>query len=770
MREYEKAKDFYEQAIEIETKAFGPDHVNIATTYNNLGLVYKDMGENKKAKDFYERAMEIQTKAFGPDHVNIATTYNNLGLVYHDMKQYEIAKDFYEQAIEIQTKAFGPDNVNIATTYSNLGSIYTEIGDYEKAKDFYERAMKVQATVFGPDHVKLAATYNNLGSVYSKIEEYEKAEEIYQQALQIKTKIFGYNHGNTVTTYNNLGSVYLSNGEYVKARDLYEQAIDIQAKVSGPDHVFYAAMCNNLGFVYMRLEEYDKAKDLYERALDIDSIAEFLNMAATFNNLGCAYSHLKEYEMAKHYFERALLLKTKISVPNQPFNKGTILGNLISVCSLLGENDKTKYLSEQALEFEIDQIYSSCNEINEIDSCQLIDNIKLLPDSTLYGLEYRKQGIDCTVKEMKDSDLTGDTTTKMKKSYTIPDDDIENDDDFFIENFLDEYYGIRDEIHDILRSFSWIRGGYGVRWKPRLALYVTVAAERQNDEDALRKEIDETFRWKASPYFEFEPEPKKSRFRWLSDLEVVKKENSFNPLTGKIDDECETRAKGTVTMFCRKESTHYALTCFHTSCITDRRVAGYEFNFSEDWKEIKQIYETISTGEITDENEYYYLPLMDEEIKLGSPCRQSFNENTDIMAIEVIDEEMISCDHFTIEEPDWKELWERVADQLRKGGASVTKYDGGATGEILDITFTLTCPETDRFIFKNVIAIKCVRPFLKEGDSGVLIYFYDKVTESQIAFGYGVCAHERDDETIYLVFGLNDALKHLNLEKCYCYM
>ncbi|XP_046863552.1 kinesin light chain 1-like [Xenia sp. Carnegie-2017] len=135
MGEYEKAKDFYERAMKIETKAFGPDHVNIATTYSNLGTVYSKMGEYEKAKDFYERAIEIETKAFGPDHVNIAIRYNNLGSVYSKMGEYEKAKDFYERAIEIETKAFGPDHVNIAIRYSNLGSVYSKMGEYEKAKE-----------------------------------------------------------------------------------------------------------------------------------------------------------------------------------------------------------------------------------------------------------------------------------------------------------------------------------------------------------------------------------------------------------------------------------------------------------------------------------------------------------------------------------------------------------------------------------------------------------------------------------------------------------
>ncbi|XP_046849824.1 uncharacterized protein LOC124443376 isoform X2 [Xenia sp. Carnegie-2017] len=101
MGEYKKAKDFYEGAIEIQMKTFGPDHVNIATMYSNLGSVYSDMGEYEKAKDFYERATKIQTKAFGPDCVNIAATCNNLRLVSRGMVKVEKAKDFFELAMEI---------------------------------------------------------------------------------------------------------------------------------------------------------------------------------------------------------------------------------------------------------------------------------------------------------------------------------------------------------------------------------------------------------------------------------------------------------------------------------------------------------------------------------------------------------------------------------------------------------------------------------------------------------------------------------------------
>ena len=53
---------------------------------------------------------------------------------------------------------------------------------------------------------------------------------------------------------------------------------------------------------------------------------------------------------------------------------------------------------------------------------------------------------------MKDSDLTVATNTEMKKPDTLPGHDGEKNDDFFVKNFLDEYYGIRDDVHDVLEK------------------------------------------------------------------------------------------------------------------------------------------------------------------------------------------------------------------------------------------------------------------------------------------------------------------------------
>ena len=44
--------------------------------------MYCAKGEFDKAKDYHERALAIREKQLSPDHVDVARSYNNLGVVY----------------------------------------------------------------------------------------------------------------------------------------------------------------------------------------------------------------------------------------------------------------------------------------------------------------------------------------------------------------------------------------------------------------------------------------------------------------------------------------------------------------------------------------------------------------------------------------------------------------------------------------------------------------------------------------------------------------
>ncbi len=49
MNNYKKSLKYHEKYLKIEIKLVGEEHLNVAASYNSMGLVYKSMGNYTKA-------------------------------------------------------------------------------------------------------------------------------------------------------------------------------------------------------------------------------------------------------------------------------------------------------------------------------------------------------------------------------------------------------------------------------------------------------------------------------------------------------------------------------------------------------------------------------------------------------------------------------------------------------------------------------------------------------------------------------------------------
>ena len=104
-------------ALSIKLNKLGPDHVDVASTYHNMAILHKKLGEHQKAKEYYGRALSIQVNKLGPDHVDVASTYHNMGNLHMDLGDHQQAKEYYGRALSIQLNKLGPDHVDVASTY-----------------------------------------------------------------------------------------------------------------------------------------------------------------------------------------------------------------------------------------------------------------------------------------------------------------------------------------------------------------------------------------------------------------------------------------------------------------------------------------------------------------------------------------------------------------------------------------------------------------------------------------------------------------------------
>lgn len=141
--QFEKARELYEQVIEIYKFCKPPAFEDLANMHNNLGMIYKNFGNFDKAEENYLLSLDIYEHHLGLKSNEAATVYNNLGSLYQSAGYVEQSKDMHQEALTIRVELFGIDNPDVAQSYSNFASAIYEAGDLLLAQNYYEKALEI---------------------------------------------------------------------------------------------------------------------------------------------------------------------------------------------------------------------------------------------------------------------------------------------------------------------------------------------------------------------------------------------------------------------------------------------------------------------------------------------------------------------------------------------------------------------------------------------------------------------------------------------------
>ena len=86
----------------IRLNTLGENHPNVANSFNNRGVMYKDRGDNQKALECHLKSLSIHLNTLGEDHPNVATSYNNIDNVYKVNNELEKALEYYTKSLSIR--------------------------------------------------------------------------------------------------------------------------------------------------------------------------------------------------------------------------------------------------------------------------------------------------------------------------------------------------------------------------------------------------------------------------------------------------------------------------------------------------------------------------------------------------------------------------------------------------------------------------------------------------------------------------------------------
>lgn len=326
---YDKALDAYYKSLNI-CLILGKENL-IATCYNNIGAVLYNKGYYDEACENVKKALSIRIKVLGEFHLMTASSYNNLGVYYNVMGDNNKAIDYYIKALEIRKKNLPPDHPDLSTSYRNIGNSYRDKGDYEKGILYLNKAMKAQKKTIKINNINLSDTYKSLGSIYYMSKNYEKSKYYLKQSILIKLNVLGENDSGISDCYNNLGLIY-EISTLDSALFFYNRSLNIHLEVLGENHPDVAVSYNNLGNVYLKKGDFINAIEYHKKALSIrlNKFGSFhSDMVSSFYNLSLVYHKAKNDSCALAYFNQAIFASNYLK-KNVFFNVQDI-GKLIEV-------------------------------------------------------------------------------------------------------------------------------------------------------------------------------------------------------------------------------------------------------------------------------------------------------------------------------------------------------------------------------------------------------------------------------------------------------
>lgn len=205
------------------------DAILKAQTYNEIGNVESDLGNNTQALKAYHLGLKA---ADGRDFSLIAKINKNIGALYLSWKKFDDALKYANIAEDFAIKA--KDKRTVADLANNKGAAYEQKLQYATAKANYQKALRFYLAEKIDDRICL--TYNNL-AVLAKVQfKFKEAAAFYELAVRYGSKT--ENKWVTAAIANNLGSLFTEMNDFKRSDEELQRALKIEKEINAGELIY----------------------------------------------------------------------------------------------------------------------------------------------------------------------------------------------------------------------------------------------------------------------------------------------------------------------------------------------------------------------------------------------------------------------------------------------------------------------------------------------------------------------------------------------------
>lgn len=246
-----------------------PQHDNLNNYWNLWGVYAYVMGDYSTAGRYFEKILATELTAVPLDHEAIVGSFNNLGVIYDEVGDYTKSMYYLEQGLQFRKDSLQDYlHLNTVELLNTLAYEYYVFKDYAKADSLYNDAFVILKQL--PTSKRHSSLFTKLcrNISLSKVKQNEpnNAIEWLSQALENIAR----NDGSTVSsamTYDLLGYALLNKKQYKLAIENLNKSLDLFKQIRPAKHPRIAALYRDLGEVYNQQGETKTALKYYQKAL-----------------------------------------------------------------------------------------------------------------------------------------------------------------------------------------------------------------------------------------------------------------------------------------------------------------------------------------------------------------------------------------------------------------------------------------------------------------------------------------------------------------------
>jgi len=243
-KEYEKAIECYEKALEIDSE--------YADAWGAKGWALYEIGRFDEAIPCYDKAIEIKPKT--------PRFWNYKAIAFEGLENFDEALRCYEKAIDVRS--------NYGVAWCNKGDLLNNQGKHNEAIKCYDKAIQARPKYDYAWYLK--------GWALLQLNKYEEGLNCFNRAVEIDSKYADFWNGKGWSLF------YL--GRYDESINCFDNVLKIDPN--------YEYAWNGKGYDLFSLNRYDESISCFDKAIDLnpDSYA--------WSAKGEALLELKKYEEA----------------------------------------------------------------------------------------------------------------------------------------------------------------------------------------------------------------------------------------------------------------------------------------------------------------------------------------------------------------------------------------------------------------------------------------------------------------------------------------